>query len=165
MFPVYRGLYYTVMWGNHYVDVFSWLKWACFASLVIGITAQFHHHEAKVNIKATARGHFQLKLFQEQNIPIFNIHLTHELKLITTQLISMSQGGSLDHLTIHFWTKVQVEIDATAASNGAKDAHILVQGVWSPGAKLNQPKKRRIHTWKFNMEGPWKEFLPKSLQF
>jgi len=77
----------------------------------------------------------------------------------------MSQGGSLDHLTIHFWTKVQVEIDATAASNGAKDAHILVQGVWSPGAKLNQPKKRRIHTWKFNMEGPWKEFLPKSLQF
>ena len=47
----------------------------------------------------------------------------------------MSQGGSLDHLTIHFGpilfrTKVQVEIDATAASNGAKDAHILVQGVW-----------------------------------
>lgn len=63
----------------------------------------------------------------------------------------MSQGGSLDHLTIHFWThpvqtKVQVEIDATAASNGAKDAHILVQGVWSPGAKLNQPKTGRILT-------------------
>lgn len=58
------------MRGNHYVDVFSWLRWARFVSLVIYITVQFHHHEAKVNIKATAREHFQLKLFQEQNIPV-----------------------------------------------------------------------------------------------